>query len=177
MLSSSVILTEPRTSADRFIQFPVIFLRSSTAANCRTSGDGELRTWCSNAGTSCGSLDNLRICSSACFRASLSGTRNCLSRSSSWSMATAPLAYPNSQPPPTTRLELALQQHARTQDRTHIAHRLQRRGRRRKNAVLRSPSPSRSLHERVAVVPLGRRPKVEVTLDRGHKAAQGLQGK
>ena len=94
MLSSSVILTEPRTSADRFIQCPVIFLRSSTAANCRTSGDGELRTWCSNAGTSCGSLDNLRICSSACFRASLSGTRNCLSRSSSWSMATAPLPCP-----------------------------------------------------------------------------------
>ena len=84
----------------------------------------------------------------------LASELRCLAPRIVWAEAPAgpwllPPACPNSQPPPTTRLELALQQHAGTQDRRHKAHRLQRR-RSREDAAPWSPPPNRSLHARVA---------------------------
>lgn len=83
ILSMSDCLTSCRSWGVSLAQWPVIFLRRSTAASCRTLGVLAVRRWWTSAGTTCGSFDSRFIWSSACRRASLSGIRNWISSNSS----------------------------------------------------------------------------------------------
>lgn len=83
MLSMRDCLTSWRSGGDNLPQWPVIFLRRRTAASWRTLGVLAVRRWWTSAGTTWGSLASRLIWSSACRRASLSGIRNWISRSSS----------------------------------------------------------------------------------------------
>ena len=82
MLSMRDCLTSCLSCKESLAQCPVIFLRRSTAASWRTLGVLAVRRCWTSAGTTCGSLARRFICSSAWRRASLSGIRNCMSRSS-----------------------------------------------------------------------------------------------
>lgn len=82
MLSMRDCLTSCRSWGESLPQCPVIFLRRSTAASCRTLGVLAVRRWCTSAGTTCGSLASRFIWSSACRRASLSGIKNWISNNS-----------------------------------------------------------------------------------------------
>lgn len=82
MLSISDCLTKCLSWGDSLAQCPVIFLRRSTAASWRTLGVLAVRRCCTSAGTTCGSFAKRFICSSACRRASLSGIKNCINKSS-----------------------------------------------------------------------------------------------
>lgn len=82
MLSIRDCFTRCRSWGESLAQWPVIFLRRSTAESWRTLGVLAVRRWWIRAGITCGSLARRLICSSACRRASLSGIKNWIRRSS-----------------------------------------------------------------------------------------------
>lgn len=83
ILSKRDCLTNCLMWGGSLVQCPVIFLRRSTAASWRTLGVLAVRRCWTRAGTTCGSLASLFICSSACLRASLSGIKNWINSNSS----------------------------------------------------------------------------------------------
>lgn len=83
MLSIKDCFTSWRCWGDSLAQWPVIFLRRSTAASCLTLGVLAVRRWCISDGTTWGSFARRFIWSSACLLASLSGIRNWINNSSS----------------------------------------------------------------------------------------------
>ncbi|KAF0890561.1 hypothetical protein E2562_003773 [Oryza meyeriana var. granulata] len=76
-------LREALACGGSFGQWEVIFFRRSTATSCRTLGVLAVRRWWTSPGTTYGSPASRQICPSACRRASLSGIRNWIRRSSS----------------------------------------------------------------------------------------------